>query len=46
MMLGALGPPTPVPLFRADHPFLFAIRDQKSGAVLFLGHIADPTPES
>jgi serine protease inhibitor len=40
------GPPAPVPLFRADHPFLFAIRDQKSGAVLFLGHIADPTRES
>jgi len=40
------GRPAPVPLFRADHPFLFAIRDQKSGAVLFLGHIADPTAES
>ena len=46
LMLGALGPPTPVPLFRADHPFLFAIGDRKSGAVLFLGHIADPTRES
>jgi serine protease inhibitor len=46
MTLGALDPPAPVPLFRADHPFLFAICDQKSGAVLFLGHIADPRRES
>jgi serpin B len=31
----------PVPIFRADHPFLFAIRDRKSGAILFLGRMAD-----
>ena len=33
----------PVPIFRADHPFLFAIRDGKTGAILFLGRMADPT---
>lgn len=35
--------PPPVPIFRADHPFLFAIRDRKSGAILFLGRMVDPT---
>jgi serpin B len=35
--------PPPVPVFRADHPFLFAIRDRRSGVLLFLGRVADPT---
>jgi serpin B len=35
--------PPPIPIFRADHPFLFAIRDRKSGAFLFLGHVVDPS---
>jgi len=38
--------PPPIPIFRADHPFLFAIRDRKSGTLLFLGRMADPTRES
>jgi serpin B len=28
--------------FRADHPFLFLIRDQKTGAILFLGRVTNP----
>lgn len=29
-------------VFKADHPFLFAIRHNESGAVLFLGRVAKP----
>jgi len=36
---------SPDPVFQADHPFLFALRDRKSGVILFLGRVADPTQE-
>ena len=35
--------PTPPPEFRADHPFLVLIQEEETGAILFLGRMADPT---
>ncbi len=36
----SLGPPPVV--FRADRPFLFLIRDTRSGSILFLGALHNP----
>ena len=36
----SVGPESPK--FIADHPFMFAIREMETGALLFLGRVMDP----
>lgn len=46
MMLMCYRPPTPVIQFTADHPFLFAIHDTLTDAIIFFGELVHPTPQS
>jgi serpin B len=34
--------PHPPVVFRADHPFIYMIRDPDTGSILFLGRLTDP----
>ena len=46
VMFGASGSPPRIPVFRADHPFLFFIRHNQSGTILFVGGVNDPQAQS
>ena len=42
MGLRSAARPRPAPVFRADHPFLFTIRENSTGSILFMGRLAEP----
>jgi serpin B len=42
----SVGPEEPdVPVFRADHPFVFLILHNETGCILFLGRVSDPSKD-
>ena len=43
IVMGFKAVPEPPPTFRADHPFIFLIRDNMTGSILFIGRVVDPT---
>ena len=42
MMMGMEISYEPVPVFRADHPFIFLIQDSDTGNILFMGRVVNP----
>jgi serpin B len=42
VLAGYVSVPPPVPVFRADHPFVFMIQHNESGSILFMGRVAYP----
>ena len=42
IVMAPTGLPQPIPLFKADRPFIFLIRDSKTESILFIGKVMDP----
>jgi serpin B len=41
-LMATMSVPLPPPVFRADHPFVFLIRENSTGTILFLGRVSNP----
>jgi len=41
VIMATRGMPPPTPIFRADHPFIFLIRHNSSGSILFMGRVVN-----
>lgn len=39
----SIGEPVKLKIFRADHPFIIMIRENSTGAILFMGRISNPS---
>ena len=39
-------PPPPPPVFRADHPFIFLIRETATNSILFMGRVTNPSDKT
>ncbi len=42
VVMKSRGPVAPPPIFRADHPFIFLIRENSTGSILFMGRVVAP----
>ena len=43
IVVGTTSVKPPIPVFKADHPFVFLIQDDSTGNILFIGRVLDPT---
>jgi serpin B len=43
--MGQTAVPSPLPVFRADHPFLFVIKDRRCHSILFVGRFVNPAKQ-
>ncbi|MBN1766096.1 MAG: serpin family protein, partial [Sedimentisphaerales bacterium] len=43
VVMGLKAMPARPPVFRADHPFIYLIRDNQTGSILFLGRMMNPS---
>jgi len=44
--MATIAPLPEIVSFEADHPFLFLVREKRTGAILLLGRVANPDPSA